>query len=229
MQGLHSTRDSRTMDLDIPGLLDERGILRTKSVQTRGLFHFIQLPPEIRVKIYNILLISPEVICIGSENSGTSRTAPKLPYPPVSLLRTCKKIDEEATPILYGKNDFTICLPIDPSPTFLLSKFRWSTLRILKSLTFTSSNGPAPSLSLTEAAFSAVGFHCTGTEILARFHPSDFRYSPIGPDHFMALSISNWISTKVMSAQLTAIQKELELMMGPYDDVLAALAPPAPN
>ena len=117
----------------------------------------------------------------------------------------------------------------DPSPTFLLSKFRWSTLRILKSLTFTSSNGPAPSLSLTDAAFSEVGFHCTGTEILARFHPSDFRYSPIGPDHFMALSISNWISTKVMSAQLTAIQKELELMMGPYDDVLAALAPPAPN
>jgi hypothetical protein len=45
----------------------------------------------------------------------------------------------------------------------------------------------------------------------------------------MALSISNWISTKVMSAQLTAIQKELELMMGPYDDVLAALAPPTPN
>jgi hypothetical protein len=30
-----------------------------------------------------------------------------------------------------------------------------------------------------------------------------------------------------MSAQLTAIQKELELMMGPYDDVLAALGSPA--
>jgi hypothetical protein len=120
----------------------------------------------------------------------------------------------------------------DPSPTFLLSKFRWSTLRILKSLTFTSSNGPAPlvpSLSLTDATFSEVGFQCSGTEILARFRPSDFRYSPIGPDHFMALSISNWISTKVMSAQLTAIQKELELMMGPYDDVLAALGPPAQN
>jgi hypothetical protein len=29
-----------------------------------------------------------------------------------------------------------------------------------------------------------------------------------------------------MSAQLTAIQKELELMMGPYDDVLAALGGP---
>jgi hypothetical protein len=46
------------MDLDVPGHLDERGILRTKSVQTRGLFHFIELPPEIRVKVRE--LFSPD-------------------------------------------------------------------------------------------------------------------------------------------------------------------------
>ena len=42
----------------------------------------------------------------------------------------------------------------------------------------------------------------------------------------MALSISNWVSTKVLSAQLSAIQKELELMGGPYDDVLATTGGP---
>jgi hypothetical protein len=42
----------------------------------------------------------------------------------------------------------------------------------------------------------------------------------------MALSISNWVSTKVLSAQLSAIQRELEMMMGPYDEVLTALGGP---
>ena len=42
----------------------------------------------------------------------------------------------------------------------------------------------------------------------------------------MALSISNWVSTKVLGAQLSALQRELEVMMGPYDDVLAALGDP---
>jgi len=116
----------------------------------------------------------------------------------------------------------------DPNPTFLLSKFRWTTLRALNSLTFTSNNGPVPSLPIvgTESPFSEPGFHCTGADILARFTLSDFRYSPVGPDHFMALSISNWVSTKVLGAQLNAIQRELEVMMGPYDDVLAALGGP---
>jgi hypothetical protein len=46
------------MDLDTARLLHERGILRTKTVQTRGLFHFMELPPEIRVKVRP--LFSPE-------------------------------------------------------------------------------------------------------------------------------------------------------------------------
>lgn len=111
----------------------------------------------------------------------------------------------------------------DPKPTFLLSKFRWSTLHLISSLTFTSSNGLVPALSLTATAFSEPSFHCTGPDILARFSPSDFRYAPVRPDRFMALSISNWVSTRVMRAQMSAIQKELEAIMGPYDDVLAAL------
>jgi hypothetical protein len=145
---------------------------------------------------------------------------------------------------MYGRNTFAICLrkfvpghtasavtysfpANDPSPTFLLSKFRWTTLSVLQSLTFTSNNGPLPGLPLNEAPISDPEFHCTGSDILARFRPADFRFSPIGPDYYMALSISNWVSTKVLGAQLSAIQKELELIMGPHDEVLTALGGPA--
>jgi len=172
----------------------------------------------------------------------TTKT-PNLSHPHISILRTCKQVNEEATPIFYGKNSFTIrlrecrsdawpCTIInkfpanDPSPTYLLSKFRWSTLRVLE-FTFTSTIGPLCGLPTSETAPSEPGFHCTGPEILARFTRADFRYSPLGPDHFMALSISNWVSTKVLSAQLNAIQKELELMGGPYDDVIAVTGGPA--
>lgn len=144
---------------------------------------------------------------------------------------------------MYGQNTFAICLrkslprrtapavinrfsANDPSPTFLLSKFRWTTLSVLKSLTFTSNIGPLAGLPLTDAPMSDPAFHCTGKEIIARFIPADFRFSPIGPDYYMALSISNWVSTKVLGAQLNAIQKELELMMGPHDDVLTAIGGP---
>ena len=48
---------------------------------------------------------------------------------------------------------------------------------------------------------------------MARFSSSDLRYSPKGPDEYMALSVSNWVSTKVMRAELSAFQRELEDMM----------------
>ena len=56
-------------------------------------------------------------------------------------------------------------------------------------------------------------FRCTGADIMARFSPYDQRYSPSGPDEYMALSIQNWISTMVMRAELTAFQQELEVML----------------
>ncbi|CAG8980426.1 hypothetical protein HYALB_00003991 [Hymenoscyphus albidus] len=56
-------------------------------------------------------------------------------------------------------------------------------------------------------------FECTGLDILARFSVSDRQYSPGGPDDYMALSLSNWVSMKVMRAELNAFQKELEVMM----------------
>lgn len=38
----------------------------------------------------------------------------------------------------------------------------------------------------------------------------------------MALSVSNWVSGRVMRAQMCAIQRELEAMMGTYGHVVAA-------
>jgi len=48
---------------------------------------------------------------------------------------------------------------------------------------------------------------------MARFSGCDVRYSPKGPDEYMALSVSNWVSTKVMRAELSAFQTELEDMI----------------
>jgi hypothetical protein len=40
----------------------------------------------------------------------------------------------------------------------------------------------------------------------------------------MALSVSNWVSTKVMRAELSAFQSELEAMMRPSDAYAQAMA-----
>lgn len=56
-------------------------------------------------------------------------------------------------------------------------------------------------------------FICTGEDIIDRFAESDFIYCPWGPDRFMTLSISNWVSMQVMRAELTACQEALESLM----------------
>lgn len=48
---------------------------------------------------------------------------------------------------------------------------------------------------------------------MARFQTSDLMYSPWGPDKYMALSISNWVSMKVMREELSAFQRALQAMM----------------
>jgi hypothetical protein len=65
MQDLHqdSTRDSDTMDLDVTGTGDVEsfyhggehfeggGSAKMKTIQTKGLFNFMELPAEIRVNV----------------------------------------------------------------------------------------------------------------------------------------------------------------------------------
>ena len=66
------------------------------------------LPLELRVKIYEFLLINPELgqaRWIG-ESTGYGATF-KYGLTP-ALLRTCRWILEEASPVLYGSNTFVI-------------------------------------------------------------------------------------------------------------------------
>ncbi|KAF2671187.1 hypothetical protein BT63DRAFT_210065 [Microthyrium microscopicum] len=88
-----------------------------------GLF---KLPLELRTIVYNFLLIgtqSPHVnlfYCLAADRAPTQNTTMRLflsssPLHPkfnaeVSILRTCKQVHEEATPILYQKNTFTVSL-----------------------------------------------------------------------------------------------------------------------
>src|SRR5271170_1261815 len=58
---------------------------------------FLNLPPEIRSSIYDLLLVAPNGIMTCSHKDF------KL-YP--QILRVCQQIHTEASPILYGKNQF---------------------------------------------------------------------------------------------------------------------------
>ncbi|KAI1482584.1 hypothetical protein F4774DRAFT_281798 [Daldinia eschscholtzii] len=61
----------------------------------------------------------------------------RIPY--VQLLRTCKQVNSEATPVLYGKNKFLVGIPhltrFYPMNFFLWS-LRHSTMSSLSSITF---------------------------------------------------------------------------------------------
>jgi hypothetical protein len=64
-----------------------------------------------KTKIYELLLPTSEEVKIPWETINVSGNEPSTtPHISVSILQTCKKVNEEATPILYHNNTFTICL-----------------------------------------------------------------------------------------------------------------------
>ncbi|KAF2166195.1 hypothetical protein M409DRAFT_55062 [Zasmidium cellare ATCC 36951] len=68
---------------------------------------FFDLPAELRNEIYAITLIRPRKLCIraiGVDRTPKVRLVNTRIY--TSVLRTCKTIYEEATPVLYGANTF---------------------------------------------------------------------------------------------------------------------------
>ncbi|KAK8112954.1 hypothetical protein PG984_013480 [Apiospora sp. TS-2023a] len=65
--------------------------------------NFLDLPTEIRLKIYTYLLIAQEPICFYD---GFEALCPE-------LLRTCKQIFLEASPALYSDNKFQLILDLD--------------------------------------------------------------------------------------------------------------------
>jgi len=58
---------------------------------------FLNLPPEIRSSIYDLLLVAPNGVMTCSHKDFK-------PHP--QILRVCQQIHTEASPILYGKNQF---------------------------------------------------------------------------------------------------------------------------
>lgn len=53
---------------------------------------------------------------------------------------------------------------------------------------------------------------CSGKDIIAHFTESDLKYWP-GPERSMALHIATWISHSITRAELTAMEKDLEMEM----------------
>ena len=65
---------------------------------------FLALPLEVRLRIYHFALVrDPQII-------PHCRPAANPPVTP-SILRTCKQIHSEASPVLYSTNSFLICEP----------------------------------------------------------------------------------------------------------------------
>jgi hypothetical protein len=90
---------------------------------------------------------------------------------------------------------------------------RWSTISLLNSIYFIGGSSYSPDDDNGQRRPQPrPAFTCTGAEIMARFQRLDFRYSPWGPDEYMALSISNWVSMNVMKEELTAFHKALRTM-----------------
>ncbi|KAK0375935.1 hypothetical protein CLIM01_06727 [Colletotrichum limetticola] len=122
---------------------------------------FFSLPYELRLDIYELLLLNPEPIIVSSsrrqlhvkveppEHQVAYLRAPRprprvvsLTHrkPHVEILRTCRQIEQEATPILYGRNDFVVGLRLRATQSHRMDPFiqylRSSTLLQLRSVTF---------------------------------------------------------------------------------------------
>ena len=69
-----------------------------------------KLPVEIRLLIFKILLVSPVVICDAHKLVGNKEVmeinCPRVKGLEPAILRTCRAINNEALPVLYGYNRF---------------------------------------------------------------------------------------------------------------------------
>jgi hypothetical protein len=80
---------------------------RTKVWKPKGPFRFLDLPGEVRNRIYEFALVDQEVIDLDPANHR--RIAPRL-----TLLSTCRQIYEESYHIFYSRQAFRL-FPVHPA------------------------------------------------------------------------------------------------------------------
>ncbi|KAL3428111.1 hypothetical protein PVAG01_01620 [Phlyctema vagabunda] len=183
-----------------------------RTVRTAGRFSMMELPTELRLKICEYLVVSPaEKITIPSKTADDTATLPH-----AAILRTCHQLNREATPLLYGRNNFAITLGASSTTSNalpLLSRLRWTNMALVREMTFVSA--PPEGEKLDPAPFC-----CTGARILAQFSYTDFRLSPVCMDSYQIRHASNWISCQVMKAELAAFQQQWKELMEPTEILL---------
>ncbi|MCJ1439227.1 hypothetical protein MMC27_008618 [Xylographa pallens] len=89
---------------------------KSQSLQPAGSagINFFSLPREIREKIYErVLIVAHPIYLFQEPGSRVEAFAPDKPFRWLSLLYTDRLIHKEATPVLYGMNNF--CL-VDTTP-----------------------------------------------------------------------------------------------------------------
>lgn len=95
-------------------------------------FYFLELPPELRLEIYEVAFTTPTIIqppLTGHHGDGrTGGGYPPvnlLPRPnfPINLLRTCHQICAEALGVLYGCNTFQLHFPANSEWSHYTFKF----------------------------------------------------------------------------------------------------------
>ena len=65
---------------------------------------FLRLPPEVRLQIYRLLLLSHQSVRMVRHSKNRSTSCPNGLFP--AILSTCRLIHREATDVLYGENRF---------------------------------------------------------------------------------------------------------------------------
>lgn len=74
---------------------------RVKVWRPKGKFRFLDLPSEIRDKIYETFMLVPYTVDLSPDNRKA--IAPRL-----QILQICRQINNEAYPVFYGRNTFRI-------------------------------------------------------------------------------------------------------------------------
>ncbi|PVH85106.1 hypothetical protein DL98DRAFT_64906 [Cadophora sp. DSE1049] len=175
----------------------------TDHVKTKGRLSFMELPVELRVKIYKVLSDEPGELLVLPRATTPSHEDPSYRYPGVSLLTTCKLVNDEMTPVFYGGNTFRINLPISYEQPFFIRNFRWSTLQCFERMKF---YGDVSRSHVT----SNSNFACSGPELLGFIPEIAMLCSPAGPDDSTSSSMMTLITTKVLLAELADFQLEME-------------------